>query len=126
MEPWVIRAKELLAVLDEHPTVAIQTSEARDNFREVLDGATKENYIVQHYREPRAVVMNVEAYEAVRRLALLVSSLVGEQERLDRPEEPIEETTMSEAEWEADVKQTIREVRSENRAKSRFKRRTAV
>ncbi len=123
METWVARAKELLAVLDQHPTVAVQTSEARDRFRELLEGAANENYLVRHYREPRAVVMNLEAFEAVRQLTLLVSSLVHEREVLDRPEEAIEETTVAENDWPREVDETIRAVRRSSGNKSRFKKR---
>ena len=126
MKNWVAQAKELLAVLEQHPTTAMQTAEARERFKEILNGASGATYLVKHYREPRAVVMSVETFEAMRQLALLVSGLVENAERQDEAEPAVEETTVSAEAWAATVADTIAATRAEPRTGRRFKRQPAA
>jgi hypothetical protein len=122
MKNWVAHAKELLAVLEQHPTTALQTAEARDRFKEILEGASGTTYMVKHYKDPRAVIMSVEAFEAVRQLSLLVSGLVENAERQDEVEPAVGETTTSAEEWAATVAETIKATRAEPRSRRQFKK----
>ena len=122
MENWIERAKELLAVLERHPIAAVQTAEARERFKEILAGASGTTYVVKHYREPRAAVMSIEAFEAMRQLALLVSSLAEAAEpqnlqSVDADGEP--------GEWAATVAEAVDAVRAAPSSPRRFKNRPA-
>ena len=124
MKNWVAQAKELLAVLEQHPTTALQTAEARERFKEILEGASDTTYMVKHYREPRAVVMSVETFEAFRQLSLLVSGLVENAQRQE--EVALEETTVSAEEWAAAVAETIKATRAAPRTRRQFKKQPAA
>lgn len=124
MKNWVAQAKELLAVLEQHPTTALQTAEARERFKQILEGASGTTYMVKHYREPRAVVMSVETFEAFRQLSLLVSGLVENAQRQE--EAALEETTVSAEEWAAAVAETIKATRAEPRTRRQFKKQPAA
>lgn len=125
MQNWTDRAKELLAVLEQHPTVAVQTAEARERFKAILEGATNATYLVRHYREPCAVVMSVETFEAMRQLALIVSSLVSEAE-------PHEESGaaaapgVDEEAWSARIDEGIQAARAAGAGRRLFKKQPAA
>ncbi len=126
MKNWVARAKELLAVLEQHPTTAIQTAEARERFKEILEGSSGSTYVVKHYRDPRAVVMSVETFEAMRQLSLLMSGLIESAERQDEAEFAVEEASISAEEWAATVAETIKATRAEPRSGRQFKKQPAA
>ena len=125
MKTWVAQAKELLGVLGQHPTSVVQTAEARGRFKEILEGADDSTYVVMHYKAPRAVVMSVEAFEAMRRMALLVSGMVESAERQDETEPAAEETTVSAEEWGATVTKAVKAARQAPKSERRFRKRPA-
>lgn len=122
MENWIDRAKELLAVLERHPIAAVQTAEARERFKEILGGASGTTFVVKHYREPRAAVMSIEAFEAMRQLALLVSKLADAAEPQDlRPVDVDGEHV----DWADTVAGAVEAVRAAPASPRRFKNRPA-
>jgi PHD/YefM family antitoxin component YafN of YafNO toxin-antitoxin module len=125
MQNWTERAKELLAVLEQHPTVPVQTAEVRERFKAILEGATDATYLVRHYREPRAVVMSVETFEAMRQLALIVSGLVNEAEPREAPGAAAEAGVDEEA-WSARIDEGIKAARAAGAGRRQFKRQPAA
>jgi hypothetical protein len=68
--------------------------------------------------------MNVEAFEAMRQLMLLVSGLVRDVEGPEQPAEVIEETTVSSEGWRKTVDEAIANSRRTRGSRSRFGRDT--
>lgn len=116
MGDWKKRAQELLEVIGQRPTRQLVTSELRDNFREMLAKTEQANYLIMHYREPRAVLANLESFEAMRRLALLMSSVLSEED-VDQVEDP---TTLTDDAWE----QRVTEARKASHLASKRPRRS--
>lgn len=115
MKDWKQEALELLELIGQRSTRQLVTSDLRENFREILAKTDQANYVITHYREPRAVLANVESFEAMRRLALLVSAVIGKSD-MDQVEEP---TILSDEAWE----QRVSEARKVSRQESKRPRR---